>query len=230
MGIPAAEVEIMLRLVRNVSYTEDQALEERKKKRRNRLLIAGAIVFWMSLLVVAFTATYNSGARANRARNYQFDSSLGSPENGQLLRTASGVVTYRAELEEYLPATMIVEFQGYTLQGAGHAKSLTEENVGYSLTQVINRVSQESFTNAPDTSNADLAAALRSEDLGSYAKLIKFESLVAKIGGSEVRAKIPVNITGAINLQETINSDVRRRLTIFANQAWRLAQKEATKK
>lgn len=223
MGIPPSEVEILLRLVRNAPDAESQAKQERTKKRRRRILITGAVVFWLAILAGAFSATYALGQRNNRGYYYP-DAYLSYLGEGYQLTMDNGSISQSQDLEDYLPEKLSVEFQGYTIDGASKSTGLKEINLEYGLNEVIQRVLPR-FSNYPSSfTNPDLQKALQSGELGQYSNSIRFDEIIAKVNGKEIRAKLPVNIGSDRSLQPGINADVRRRLRIFANQAWRLSK------
>lgn len=223
MGIPPSEVEILLRLVRNTPDAEVQVKQERTKKRRRRILITAAVCFWLTILAGAFAATYNLGQRNNRGYYYP-DAYLSYSGEGYQLTMDNGSVRQSQDLKDYLPENLVVDFQGYTVDGASKNTSLKEVNLEYGLNEVIEKVLPR-FSSYPSSyNNTDLQKALQSGVLGEYSNSIRFDEIVAKVNGKEIRAKLPVNIGGDRSLQSGINADVRRRLRIFANQAWRLSK------
>lgn len=223
MGIPPSEVEIMLRLVRNTPEAETTKQLERKKKRRRRLLITAAVMFWLAILAGAFTATYALGQRNGGGYAYYPDSYAYSGEGYQLTMD-NGSISQSQDIEDYLPEKLSVEFQGYVVDGTSKSSSLKEANLEYGLNQVIEKVLPTTNSYGYGSASPDLLKALKTGDLGQFSNSIRFEEIVAKVGGREIRGKLPVNIGGDRSLQSDINKDVRRRLRIFANQAWRLSK------
>lgn len=222
MAIPESEVEIMLRLVRNSPDAEEQIKQERIKKRRRRILITGAVVAWLTILAAAFAVTYSLGQRNNRiAYNPGYSAYTG---DGMLLTLDNGTLNQSQNIEEYIPEKLNIEFQGYAVDGTSTMKSLKEDNLEYALNEVIRKVLPRTSSYAGSYPNPDLTRALQSGELGQFVNTVRFDEIVAKVGGKTISAKIPVNISGDNLYQSAINNDMRRRLRIFANQAWRLSK------
>lgn len=224
MGIPPGEVEILLRLVRNTPEAETTNRLEKKKKRRRRLLITAAVIFWLAILAGAFSATYALGQRNGGGYAYYPDSYSTYSGEGYQLTMDNGSISQSQDIEDYLPDKLSVEFQGYTVDGASKSTNLKEANLEYGLNEVIEKVLPTTNSYGYASANPDLLKALQTGNLGQYSNSIRFDEIVAKVGGREIRGKLPVNISGDRSLQNGINSDIRRRLRIFANQAWRLSK------
>lgn len=222
MGIPPSEVEILLRLVRNAPDAEVQTKQERTKKRRRRILITAAVVFWLAILAGAFSATYALGQRNNR--NYYYPDNYYYSGDGYQLTMDNGSISQSQDIEDYLPEKLSIEFQGYTVDGASTSTSLKEANLEYGFNEVIQRLLPRQNSYGYSNTNPDLQKALQTGELGQYSNSIRFDEMIAKVNGKEIRAKLPVNIGSDRSLQPGINNDVRRRLRIFANQAWRLSK------
>lgn len=222
MGIPPSEVEILLRLVRNTPDAETQVKQERTKKRRRRILITAAVVFWLAILAGAFSATYALGER--NSRSYYYPDNFYNSGDGYQLTMDNGAINQSQDIEDYLPEKLSIEFQGYTVDGASKSTNLKEANLEYGFNEVIQRVLPRQNGYGYSYTNPDLQKALQTGELGQYSNSIRFDEIVAKVNGKEIRAKLPVNIGSDRSLQPGINADVRRRLRIFANQAWRLSK------
>lgn len=224
MSIPPAEVEVMLRLIRSNPNTESGSKLEKKRRKRRRWLITGAVAFWLATLAIAFSAVYNWGQSRSYApyypqRQFLYDGS------GSLLRNAQGVVSTGRTLDRYLPTGFSAEFQGYAVDGEGDISHLTEANLEYGLTSLIAKMTsdQPGYGGGYYTS-PELAEALRSGKLGEFEGRIKFEEIVVKTKGRQLKASIPVDLSNNHEYMTTVDAEVTRRLRILANQVWRLAK------
>ncbi len=225
MGIPPAEVEIMLRLVRTNPNTESGAKLEQKRRKRRRWLITGAVAFWLATLAIAFLAVYHWG-QGNRAyAPYYPQRQFLSNESGAILKNAQGPSTTGRTIGNYLPAGFSAEFQGYAVDGEGDIQHLTESNLEYGLTSLIAKMtSDQPGYGGGYYTTPELAEALRSGNLGEFKDRIKFEEIVVRAKGRQLKASIPVDVTNNHNDIRTIDAEATRRLRILANQAWRLAK------